>query len=340
MFELPKNIFDKDNKIDLFPLLMDLTKYHADNCEKYKKIIDIAFPNYKNAKNIDDIPFLPVSIFKQRNLKSIPQEDVSFKIQSSGTTGSVKSQVSLNKENAKLSARSLSYILKEIIGEKRLPMLFIDSASTLKSNGNIGARSAAILGLMPFGIDHSFVLDDNMNFNIERFNAFLSKHKNKDILIYGFTSLIWEKLLPICKKIKPDLSHAVLLHSGGWKHLEKQNIDNKLFKSELKTTSKINEIINFYGMAETPGIIFPENKKSTLSIPNFSYIIIRDPITNKAVENGKSGLVQIFNPFAHSFPGHSILTEDIGVIRENSLKIIGRAKKSEPRGCSDFIKFN
>ena len=47
-----------------------------------------------------------------------------------------------------------------------------------------------------------------------------------------------------------------------------------------------------------------------------------------------------------SYPGHSLLTEDLGVIESvrksgrfigKGLRVIGRVKKAELRGCSDVI---
>ena len=65
------------------------------------------------------------------------------------------------------------------------------------------------------------------------------------------------------------------------------------------------------------------------------------------MENGKKGLIQLFSLLPTSYPGHSILTEDIGEIVKNnscecsnigkSFKVHGRSTNSELRGCSDTI---
>ena len=76
----------------------------------------------------------------------------------------------------------------------------------------------------------------------------------------------------------------------------------------------------------------------------FSDILIRDKHFN-VLGNGKKGLIQLFSLLPTSYPGHSILTEDIGeIINEDGCKcgtkgkcflVHGRAAKSEIRGCSD-----
>ena len=63
------------------------------------------------------------------------------------------------------------------------------------------------------------------------------------------------------------------------------------------------------------------------------------------VKNNKKGLIQLFSLLPTSYPGHNILTEDIGEItEENNCKcgikgkcflVHGRAKEAELRGCGD-----
>ena len=76
----------------------------------------------------------------------------------------------------------------------------------------------------------------------------------------------------------------------------------------------------------------------------FSDIFIRDREFN-IVKNGQKGLIQLLSLLPTSYPGHNILTEDIGeIIDEKDCKcrmkgkhflVHGRAKESEIRGCSD-----
>jgi hypothetical protein len=69
---------------------------------------------------------------------------------------------------------------------------------------------------------------------------------------------------------------------------------------------------------------------------------MRDPIT---LEPSTSGAVQVFSLLPRSYPGHSILTEDLGTIlgcddcfcgrKGKYFEIHGRIPKAEIRGCSD-----
>ena len=146
------------------------------------------------------------------------------------------------------------------------------------------------------------------------------------------------------KFLKHDFRNGILLHGGGWKKMEKIKVSNKLFKEKLKSKFKLINIYNYYGLVEQTGSIFLECQKCSCFVTTiFSDIIIRDKNFN-ILKDGEKGLIQLFSLLPKSYPGHSILTEDIGEIVNNDcdcrnkgkrFKIHGRAKESEIRGCSD-----
>jgi hypothetical protein len=100
-------------------------------------------------------------------------------------------------------------------------------------------------------------------------------------------------------------------------------------------------------MIEQIGSVFLENELGHMHCPNFSDVVIRNPKDFSVQPHGTEGLVQVISILPKSYPGHSLLTEDIGVVIGEDLpngwkgkyfKILGRAKKAELRGCSDLIK--
>lgn len=340
-------VSQKEKEAALFPALQALTAHHKAACPAYRKMIDVAFPDHTNARRLADLPYLPVSLFKNRKLSSTPAQDVRVTIKSSGTTGAQKSQVQLDRATTQLSTQTLTAILRELVGGKRLPLMIVDTPRSLNASMDMGARSAAILGLMPFGYNTTFILNDDLSVNEEALRGFMAKHGDAPFLMYGFTFLIWQALVPLARALHLDLSNATLLHSGGWKYLADEAIDNVRFKDTLKTTANLDRVINYYGMAEMPGVVFAENMNGLLHPPSFADVIIRDPLTFEPLPDGEVGLVQVLSPVPHSFPGHALLTEDLGVIVETdngpqgwqgkALRILGRVPKAELRGCSDVI---
>ena len=266
---------------------------------------------------------------------------------SSGTSNQKPSVIYLDKNNAKNQVKVLGKIVSTIIGNKRLPMLIIDQDPRLASKLNFNARAAGIFGFSIFGKNHCYLLDKKNNIHYSALNNFLKNFGKEKFLVFGFTSLIYEKLIKNLSndEFKFDFKNGILLHGGGWKKLEKLKISNKKFKQELLKKINLSNIYNYYGMVEQTGSIFVECNKCNHFIASvFSDIFIRDKKFN-ITKNGDKGLIQLLSLLPTSYPGHNILTEDIGEIipeckcdcsyKGKHFLVHGRAKESEVRGCSD-----
>lgn len=349
LFEIEQYSLAKTEKQPILTqLLSDLNEYHLNNSVQYKSIVEKVFDINKNIETIEDLPFLPVSLFKNHQVKSIDDSEIFKVLTSSGTTGQQVSKIYLDKDTAKLQTLALSKIISHVVGSARLPMLIIDSKSIFSNKSSFSARGAGILGLSVFGKDHTYVLDDNFEPDEAVLSSFLEKYSGKPILIFGFTFMVWQFLFNANLKNKYDLSQAILIHSGGWKKLIDLAVDNSTFRQAIKDKFNINYLYNFYGMIEQVGSVFLENSNGFLNCPNFADVIIRNPYDFSIQEPGKEGLIQVISALPKSYPGHSLLTEDIGVLtgeddaqngwKGKHFKIIGRAKKAELRGCSDTFQ--
>ena len=332
------------DKLDLIQknILRSLNNHHLNKCKEYKKIIKNIYDEKKYRSNYSNM-MLPINLFKNFELKSISNDQIFRIMLSSGTSG-LQSKIFLDKENALKQKIILHKIVSEYLGSERLPMLIIDKNPKFLKN-KMTAKEAAIIGFSIFGKNHTFLLDEFEKINFKDLNNFLEKYQNKKFLIFGFTSQIFENLIE--KKIsnKIDMSNAICLHGGGWKKIEKKKISKTLFKKKLSNKFGIKTVINYYGLIEQTGSIFLESPKCGFFHNSiFSDIIIRDPMFNIR-KNKKKGLVQLISVLPTSYPGHNILTEDIGeIVGENDclcgkggkyFLIHGREEKSEIRGCSD-----
>ena len=336
----------KDSKAFLSKI-NKLSRHHYDNSLEYKKIINNVFSKKFLASKIEEVPFLPVNIFKHLELKSISKKDIFKVMRSSGTSSSSPSKIFLDKKNAQLQSLTLTKIVSKILGPKRLPMIIIDEKENIKNPYNFNAKTAAYLGFSIFGNNLIFI-NENNKINYEKLNIFLKKFSHSPFLIFGFTFKVFENLI---EKLKIDnlsiknFNNGILIHGGGWKKMENKKISNEKFKKILKTKFNLNMVYNYYGLIEQTGSIFMESKEcGCFTTTDYSEILIRDKNFNLC-PNGKKGFVQILSLIPSSYPGHSILTEDIGEITDfkncncgksqKHFKIYGRVKESEVRGCSD-----
>lgn len=339
-----------EKRVLITELLKSKHELHYENSIEYKTICDTLFRSPLRLDNIEDFPFIPVSVFKNHTLKSIQDNEVFKVLTSSGTTGQQVSRIYLDKRTSQLQTLALSKIISHIVGVRRLPMLIIDSKKIFENRQSFSARGAGILGLSVFGKDHTYVLDDEFKFDEKAFSGFLEKYSGQPILIFGFTFMVWQFLYQSARENNYNLNNAILIHSGGWKKLIELSVDNATFRKSFNDKYGIEQIYNFYGMVEQVGSVFIENSDGSLQCPNFADVIIRNPQDFSVQPMGKEGLIQVISVLPESYPGHSLLTEDIGIItgeddanngwKGKQFKILGRAKKAELRGCSDTFNKN
>ena len=324
----------------------NLNKHHFKNSKDYRRLLKFFNFNKKKNYNLKDSPFLPVRLFKDIELKSIKDTSIVKILNSSGTSKNNLSKIFLDKKNSNSQSRSLSLIMQSLLGKSRLPMLIVDKNSKTADRRQINARTAAINGFSIFGKDHFFLLNDDNTINYDGLNLFLSKNTNQKIFIFGFTSYIFENLIKKLsnKYLKNTMKNSLLLHGGGWKKMKTEKISNKKFKKLLSEKLGINNVRNYYGLVEQTGSIFIECLCGYFVTSNFSDILIRDKNFKIAKDNVR-GLVQLISVLPTSYPGHNILTEDLGEIvdRPNCrcsiqgkrFLIHGRIEEAEARGCSD-----
>lgn len=323
--------------------LARLTELHRQNCPPYRRLLDVS--GYADARRMVDIPFLPVGLFKSHDLVSIPPQDVFKVLTSSGTTGQQVSRVKLDQATAQRQTRALAAIMTAVLGPSRLPMLIVDSPTTVRDRRSFSARGAAVLGMMTFGRRHTYLLRDDMSLDEEALRQFLAAHGDAPFLVFGFTFMVWQHLTRPAHARQYDLSNGVLVHSGGWKKLADQAVGNATFRAEILRSTGLTRIHNFYGMVEQVGSVFVEGDDGYLHTPNFADVIIRDPHTWSEAPNGEAGIVQVMSTLPTSYPGHSLITEDLGIVHDvvdprsgwsgKRFEILGRVPRAELRGCSD-----
>ena len=348
MFEISPFSLNKAEKENLLKnKLLSLTEHHRSNCEAYAKILAAYGFNPDNVKSHYDIPFIPVRLFKNYELLSIERDEIFKTMTSSGTSGQRVSKIFVDKTTANNQQKTLIRIMSDFIGKKRLPMLLIDSPNVVKDRNLFSARGAAILGLRMLGRETLYALDDNMQLKLDEVQSFLEKNRDSKIIIFGFTFMVWQHLYQELLKqgLKLDFSNAFLITGGGWKKLVSLNISNADFRAALNSQCGIEHFIDHYGMVEQTGCIYAQCEYGHLHASIFSDVIPRRADDFSVCEKGEEGIIQVVSVLPHSYPGHSILTEDKGIILGEDdcpcgrlgkyFKLTGRLKRAELRGCSD-----
>lgn len=343
----PYELNKTDKERMLTKELIALTDYHREHCREYSGFLSASGYDSDKVLGVKDIPFFPVRMFKELELKSIAADDVFKTMTSSGTTGQKVSKIFLDKETAMSQQKVMVKILSSYWGKKRLPMLVIDTPAVVKNRAMFSARGAAIIGLSVVSRETVYVLNDDMTLNFEVLDNFLEKYKGQRFIIFGFTFLVWEHFYQEILRSgrRYDMSEAFLMTGGGWKKLEGAAVSRNIFKKSFSELCSIEHFLDHYGMVEQTGCIYAECECGHLHASIYSDVITRRYEDFSPCEIGEKGIIQVVSVLPHSYPGHSLLTEDEGIIlgeddcpcgrKGKYIQILGRLKSAELRGCSD-----
>ena len=327
--------------------LLHLTEHHRVHCAHYARMMETIGFSAADIQSAEDVPFLPVRLFKEMELRSVTQKDVFKTMTSSGTTGQQVSKIFLDRETAMNQQKTLVRIVSEMTGSARLAMIIIDCPSVIKNRAMFSARGAGILGFSIFGRKKLYALNDAMDLQLDAILSFLEEHADERILLFGFTFMVWQHFYKALKAagMHLDLGNAVLIHGGGWKKLAAEAVEPVAFRTALREVCGDMEVADYYGMVEQTGCIYLECAQGHLHASTYSDVIVRRSLDFSPASFGERGIIEVVSLLPKSYPGHALLTEDEGAVlgeddcpcgrKGKYFKVLGRLKHAELRGCSD-----
>ncbi len=297
----------------------------AVNNKVYSSYLKYLGVNVSSINKIEDIPFLPISFFKNHTIKT-NDWNAEKVFESSGTSGMQTSK----------------HAIKEVgFYHTHAQMLFENTFGSLKGMhilallpSYLERDNSSLVSMVKYFIDKSgspfsgFYLD-----NIDELADRLIQLKKEDkkVVLFGVTFA----LLGLAENYDLDLSHITLIETGGMKGRREEVTREDLYKI-LKDRLNIKHIYSEYGMTELLSQAYGKN--AIFRTPIIMKVIIRevsDPFSVAA--NGKTGGVNIID-LANVNTCSFIETQDLGRNNDDgSFEILGRFDNSDLRGCNLLI---
>ncbi|MHA6696984.1 LuxE/PaaK family acyltransferase [Chryseobacterium sp. A321] len=321
------SIFDIKSKPDFLKAALETFQYQYENVEVYQRFVDFLNVKVSAVQKLDQIPFLPIEMFKNHTILDKNFESELY-FQSSGTTQMVRSSHHIAK--SALYDKSLFKSFELFIGA---PEEFI------------------ILGLLPSYLEKSnssliYMVDalmkrsnrpenDYFLYNHEALLELLQKTQNEKVVLFGvsFALLDFLESDPSIKEL--DLKNLVVIETGGMKGRKVEITKDELLL-QLKEGFGIQSIYSEYSMCEllSQAYSLGENR---YQCPPWMKVLIRsldDPMSylpeNK---NGALNIIDLANRHSCSF----IATQDLGKQRDLFFEVLGRIDHSDVRGCSLLV---
>ncbi|HLP75398.1 MAG TPA: hypothetical protein VK327_00650 [Candidatus Paceibacterota bacterium] len=327
-------------------------KYNA----AYRKLCEARKTSPNSITHWTQIPAVPTVAFKDLELTSLPPERRTTVFHSSGTTEQRPSRHFHSPESLEVYEASLwpwfEKNLRFTIGDLRLAILtpkpsqvpnssLVHMFETIRTKLN--APETAFLGTL--GPDNAWTLDFAATHAMLR-DAVEAK---SPLLLLGtafsFVHLL-DHLVEQNLRFKLPAGSRVM-ETGGYKGRSRS-----LPKPELHAliTERLgvpdSHIVCEYGMSELSSQAYdgraallrsPEAEGRAAArpyhFPPWARAQIISPETGHEVADGETGLIRIFD-LANVFSVMAIQTEDLAIRRGDGFELLGRAERSEPRGCS------
>ena len=303
-------------------LALQIFRFQARNCDTYHTYIESLGVEFDKINRLEDVPYLPVSAFK--NEKVITGKwDESEVFHSSTTTGGIPACHYVKDANwYKIIARKC---FEDVYGPVSDYSFFCLLPNYLERKGSSLVFMADDF-IKTSGRKGGFYLYDH-----KRLIADLRETRGKKILLG-----VSYALLDIVKELPGRLDDIIVMETGGMKG-RKEEIPRGELHLLLEESFGVNEIHSEYGMTELMSQAYSKGKG--VFHPSFSMKIstvqVNDPLTIE--EYGRTGIIRIID-LANIDSCSFVMTNDLGnVYVDGSFEIMGRADHSEIRGCNLMV---
>jgi hypothetical protein len=310
---------------DFDGLAMEIFHYQFQHNPTYQKYCQTLVGNKAiDFKNISDIPFLPIELFKSHKIQS--EEWAPEQIFVSSSTGGKPSL----------------HLIKEL-------QLYRDAFSTCFEMHYGDVSQYAIAGLLPSYLERegsSLILmvsdliersaDRDSGFFLHDYSALADmllrrERQNAHTILFGVTFA----LLDFAKKFKLSLPKTTLIETGGMKGRGKEPIREEVHE-KLKMSLGVKEVHSEYGMTELLSQAYMKDH-SRFCCPPWMRPLVRDqndPLCVKYTGKGLLNFIDLANIDSCSF----IATGDLGeCFSDYQFSVYGRADHAEMRGCNLMV---
>lgn len=317
----------KDKGFELTAL--EVFKYQYKNVLVYQKFCDLLHKNPNTVQQLTEVPFLPITFFKDYEIKNKKFSRFSEVFTSSGTTGSTPSKHFVPE-------------VKEY--EANFKMNFEHFYGPIEDN--------VILGLLPSYLERTgssliYMVNSMIaESNFSESGFFLNNHqdllaalksiteKGKKALLIGVSFALLDLAENYAKELNElNLTRVIVMETGGMKGKRKEMIRQELHQ-KLSLGFGKSVIASEYGMTEMLSQSYAKENGFFECPPTLRFLIrdTEDPLNY--VEPGRVGginFIDLANVNTLSF----VATQDLGKqLSSTTFEILGRFDHSDIRGCN------
>ena len=316
------DIFSITDSEQFSRVAMDIFRFQAESCPPYREYLRLIGADVDSIRSIEQIPMLPIELFKSHNVYSA-QSEPQIVFTSSATTGMVPSRHPV---------ADLSIYERDFVESFRLFYGQVEQWSIYGLLPSYLQRSGSSLIYM---VDHLIKLSGRGGFYLDNYQQLLDDMAadSRPKILIGVTYA----LLDLAEQYAPKLENTIVMETGGMKG-HRAEMSKAELHSVLCNAFGVDKIHSEYGMAElmTQGYSVGEG---IFAAPPWMRVMVRD-VNNpfRVLDRGRRGAINIID-LANLYSCSFIATQDMGIVYDNdTFRIEGRVTDADIRGCNLLVQ--
>ncbi len=321
-----RRIFDIRSFEEFKELALETFEFQYQNIPVYKSFCDYLGIQGTMVKSLEDIPFLPIEVFKFQKIYSAKHApEISFR--SSGTTGSAVS--SHHVADLEVYRSSFRRCFKKFYGDIQDYCILALLPSYLERED-----SSLVFMVQDFieqssHPDSGFYLDD-LSGLLEKLRVL--EESNTPVILIGVTFA----LLDLARDSNLSLKNTTVIETGGMKGRKKEMVRADVHQV-LQNAWSLPVVHSEYGMTELLSQAYSHGD-GIFFTPDWMHIMIRDTEDPKHyLGKGLTGGINVID-LANIYSCSFIATQDLGkLVVDGGFEVLGRFDHSDIRGCNLMV---
>ena len=316
-----ESILNIDNETQFTRCALELFRYQAKRCEPYRRYIELLGIDPAEVNAIEDIPFLPIELFKSSDVYCGEGEpEIIFTSSNTGSTQPSRHMMA----SLDTYRQAFTRAFEQFYGRAEEWSIYGLLPNYLEREGSS----------LVYMVDTLIKRCDSGGFYLNDYEQLIQDIDNdpKPKILLGVSYALWD----VAEKYAPKLQNTIIMETGGMKGRREELSKSELHKI-LCEGFGVEAIHSEYGMAELTSQAYSKGE-GIFYAPRWMRVMVRD--VNDPFDHRPQGLrggidiIDLANLSSCAF----IQTQDIGrVLDDGGFMVEGRIVGSDIRGCNLLV---
>lgn len=318
----PDNIFSISTAEEFEAVALALFREQVARCKPYGEYVELVGVDPDGVRRVEDIPFMPIELFKLRDIycgDAAPEKVFT----SSSTTGQTPSRHMM--QSLALYERAFTTAFEQFYGDVEGWSIYGLLPSYLEREGSS----------LVYMVDRLIARCGSGGFYLDEYEKLIADMAAdpKPKILLGVSYALWD----LAERYAPKLANTIVMETGGMKG-RREELSKAEFHKILTTAFGVEKIHSEYGMAELTSQAYSSGD-GVFRAPAWMRVVVRDvnnPFSvSSAPSRGALNIVDLANVSSCAF----IATQDVGrLLDDGSFMVEGRLSGAEVRGCNLLIQ--